>query len=136
MLILCICLDPPPIVNVSVPVNQTVGQSLTLQCEVIAGSGVNRTVDIVWSSGGMELGRMNDVIPTPMSNLLVYTHSYTISQLSTTDDERVIGCDATINETVSMVITRNVTLEVTGEYYSIVQIVTRENSDEQALRNI
>ena len=132
---MCICLDPPPIVNVSVPVNQTVGQSLTLQCEVIAGSGVNRTVDIV-CSGGMELGRMNNVSPTPMNNLLVYTHSYTISQLSTTDDERVIGCDATINETVSMVITRNVTLEVTGEYYSIVQIVTRENSDELALRNI
>ena len=102
---------------------------------MIAGSGVNRTVDIVWSSGGMELERMNDVLSTPMNNLVVYTHFYTISQLRTTDDERVIGCDATINETVSIVITRNITLEVTGEYYSIVQILTRENSDELALRN-
>ena len=133
---MCICLDPPPIVNISVPDHQTVGQSLTLQCNMIAGSGVNRTVDIVWSSGGMELERMNDVLSTPMNNLVVYTHSYTISQLSTTDDERVIGCDAAINETVSMVIAHNVTLEVTGEYYSTVQIVTRKNSDELALRNI
>ena len=94
------------------------GQSLTLQCEVTAGSGVTRTVDIVWSSGGMELERMNDVSSTPMSNSEVYTHSYTISQLSTTDDGRVIDCDVTITESLSMtLITRNITLDVTSEYY-------------------
>ena len=113
---MCICLVPAPIVNISVPDNQTVGQSLTLQCEVIAGSGVTRTVDIVWSSGGMELERMDDVSPTPMSNSVAYTDSYTISQLSTTDDGRMIECDVTITESLSMMtITRNITLDVTGE---------------------
>ena len=117
-IIFCICLVPAPIVNISVSDNQTVGQSLTLQCEVIAGSGVIRTVDIVWSSDGMELERMDGVSSTPMSNSEVYTHPYTISQLSTTDDGRVIECDVTITESLSMMsFTRNITLDVTGEYY-------------------
>ena len=115
---ICICLVSAPIVNINAPDDQTVGQSLTLQCEVIARSGITRTVDIVWSSGGMELERMNDVSPTPMSNSVVYTDSYTFSQLSTTDYGRVIECDVTITESLSMMlITRNITLDVTGQYY-------------------
>ena len=113
-----VCLVPAPIVNINVPDNQTVGQSLTLQCEVIAGSGVTRTVDIVWSSDGIELKRMNGVSSTPVSNSEVYTDSYTILQLSTTDDGRMIECDVTITESLSMMsFTRNITLDVTGECY-------------------
>ena len=68
----CICLVPASIINVSVPDNHTVGHSLTLQCEVIAGNGVTRTVDAVWISGGMELEKMTYVSSTTMDNSLVY----------------------------------------------------------------
>ena len=97
------------------PNTQTVGQSLTLQCEVTTVRGITSRVDIVWSSGGIELERMN-VSSTTMDNSLVYTHSYTISQLSTTDDGTVIQCEVVINTSPSVMATDSITLDVTGEY--------------------
>ena len=108
--------------NVSVTIlnAQTVGQSLTLECEVTTVRGITSRVDIVWSSDGTELERMNNVSSTTMDNLLVYTHSYTISQLSTTDDSRVIQCEVVININPPIIAANNVTLNATGEYCLIV----------------
>ena len=79
------------------PNTQTVGQSLTLQCEVTTVRGITSRVDIVWSSNGTTLRRINGATARSMGNSLVYTDSYTISQLSTTDDGRVIQCETVIN---------------------------------------
>ena len=95
---------------------QTVGQSLTLQCEVTTVRGITSRLDIVWSSGGMELERMNGVSSTTMDNSLVYTDSYTISQLNTTDDGRVIQCEVVINSTDLVMASNNITLDVIGKY--------------------
>ena len=97
------------------PNTQTVGQSLTLQCEVTTVSGVTGRVDIVWSSDGTVLRRMSDTTATTMDNSLVYTDSYTISQLSTNDDGRVIQCEVVINTTPSVMASSTITLDVTGE---------------------
>ena len=106
---------PIPTVSVTAPNTQTVGQSLTLQCEVTTVRGITSRVDIVWSSGGTELQRMNGVSSTTMGNSLVYTNSYTISQLNTTDEGRVIQCQGIIQATPSQSNTNNVTLNVTGQ---------------------
>ena len=98
------------------PNTQTVGQSLILQCEVTTVRGITSRVDIVWSSGGTELQRMNNVSSTVMSNSLVYTNSYTISQLSTIDDGRVIQCEVVINVSPSIMASDDITLDVTGMY--------------------
>ena len=99
---------------VTVPNAQTVGQSLALQCEVTTVRGTTSRVDIVWSSGSTELQRMNNVSSTMMNNSLVYTNSYTISQLSTTDNGRVIQCEAVINVNPPVMASDNLTLNVTG----------------------
>ena len=98
------------------PNTQTVGQSLTLQCEVTTVRGITSRVDIVWSSDGTELERMNDVSSTTMDNSLVYTDSYTISQLSTTDEDRVIQCEVVINASPLVMASNNTMLDVTGEH--------------------
>ena len=98
------------------PNNQTVGRSLSLQCKVTAVRGITSRVDIVWSSDGTELERMNNVSSTTMDNSLVYTDSYTISQLNTTDDGRVIQCEVVINASPSVMASDSITLDVTGEY--------------------
>ena len=124
MLILCIaltlpfyiCLVPNPTVSVASPNTQTVGQSLTLQCEVTTVRGITSRVDIVWHSDALVLERLNGVSSTTMDNSLVYTHSYTISQLSTTDEGRVIQCEVVINTSPSVMATDSITLDVTGEY--------------------
>ena len=113
---------PIPTVNVTVPDNQTVGQSLTLQCNVTTVRGITSRVDIVWSSGGMELNRTNGTSSTTMDNSLVYTDSYTISQLNTTDEGRVIECEVVINANPPVMASESIAVDVTGEYdmcYSI-----------------
>ena len=105
------------------PKTQTVGQSLTLQCEVTTVRDIISRVDIVWSSDGTVLRRMNDVSSTTMDNSLVYTDSYNISQLSTTDDGRVIQCEVVINTSPSVMASDSITLDVTGEYYTTIIII-------------
>ena len=97
------------------PNTQTVGQSLTLQCEVTTVRGITSRVDIVWRSNGTELEGMN-VSSTTISNSTVYTGSYTISQLSTTDDGRVIQCEVVINANPPVTATDSITLDVMGMY--------------------
>ena len=105
-----------PNVNVTTFNTQTVGQSLTLQCEVTTVRGITSRVDVVWSSNGTVLRRINDTIATTMDNSLVYIDSYNISQLSTTDDGRVIQCEVVINASPPVITTDNITLNVMGMY--------------------
>ena len=107
---------PTPTVSVTALNTQTVGRSLTLQCEVTTVRGITSGVDIVWSSGDTELERMNGVSSTTMDNSLVYTGSYTISQLTTTDEGRVIQCEVMINASPSVMASNGTTLDVTGKY--------------------
>ena len=95
---------------------QTVGQSLTLQCEVTTAIGIDVRVDIVWSSGGMELERIIASISTIMGNSLVHTESFMFSELSTSDEDRIIQCTVVIYSNPLLMATNNVTLNVTGEY--------------------
>ena len=113
-------LVPTPTVRIPLPNTQTVGQSLTLQCNGTTVRGITSRVDIVWRNGsnGTELQRTNNVSSTTMNNSLVYTDSYTISQLSTTDEGRVIQCEVVINASPSVMASNSITLDVTGKYTS------------------
>ena len=119
-----VILVPTPTVSVTAPNNQTVGQSLTLQCEMTTVRGITSTVDIVWRNinSSMELQRMENVSLTTMGISLVYTDSYTISQLSTTDDGSVIQCEVVINASPSVMASDSITLDVTGEYMTFVTL--------------
>ena len=92
----------------------TLGQSLILQCEVTTVRGIASIVDIVWSSNGTVLRRMNGTTPNTADDSLVYTDSYTISQLNTTDDGRMIQCEVVINASPLVTADNNVTLDVMG----------------------
>ena len=69
----------------------------------------------MWSSNGTELERMNNVTSTTMDNSLVYTDSYNISQLNTTDDGRVIQCEVVINTRPLIMDNDSIILDVTGK---------------------
>ena len=107
---------PSPDIIITAGVNHTVGQSLTLQCDVSVVKGVISSVDMVWrSNDGAELDRTDDIMLTLDGNLQVYTGSYTISQLSTTDDDRVIQCEVVINANPPVMSYNSITLDVTGK---------------------
>ena len=111
----CFITVPTPIISVTGLNTQIVGSSLTLHCAVTTVRGITSRVDTVWSSGGTILRRINDTTPTTRSNSLVYTDSLNISQVSTTDDGRVIQCEVVINASPSVMATDSITLDVTGE---------------------
>ena len=81
--------------------------------------GITSRVDIVWSSDGTVLRRINDTTATTMDNSLVYTDSYTISPLSTVDEKRVYKCEVVINASPPIRDDDNIVLDVTGKYWNI-----------------
>ena len=102
------------------PINQTVSQSLTLQCDISTVRGITSRVDIVWSSNGVELKRIKEAVANSThNNTEFYTDIYGIPLLSTTDDYRVIQCEMVIMTTPSIVVADNVTLDVNGTYVSV-----------------
>ena len=112
---------PKPSIRIIAPNNQTVGQPLTLESIITTVRGITSRVDIVWSSNGSELKRIEGLNYSTIANdSVTYTEFYTISQLSTSDEGRIFMCDVLINTTSPVMATDNVTLNVTGKCNSIV----------------
>ena len=96
--------------------DQTVGQSLMLQCKVTTVRGITSRVDIVWSSDGTVLRRINDITATTMGNSSVFRESYMISMLTTSYDQRLYECEVVINANPPTTFSNSTTLNVNGEY--------------------
>ena len=93
---------------------QQVGSSLTLDCTITDMGNNTNSLEIVWITNNMILQR-TIVMPTVINNLPVYTDSYTISLLTTSDQGRMIQCMA--NSTNPPVIdSGNVMLNITGKF--------------------
>ena len=101
--------------TVVAPNTQTVGQSLILECNVTAVRGITSRVDIIWSSDGTEIDMMEGVnVSSTTDNSVVYTNTYNISLLSTTDDGREYQCEVVINTSPPVMANDSVTLDVMG----------------------
>ena len=102
-----------PNVTVTALNTQIVGQSLTLECNVTTVRGIISTVDIIWSSDSRQLERMEGVnVGFTTTNSVVYTDTYNISQLNTTDDGREYQCEVVINTSPPVMANDSVTLDV------------------------
>ena len=97
--------------------NQTVGQSLTLESTITTVRGITSRVDIVWSSNGVELKRINNTnISLTVNDSELYEDTFNIPLLSTSDDGRVFQCEIIITPDSSVVASSsNITLNVTGK---------------------
>ena len=101
--------------------NQAVGHPLTLVCDVTTVRGITSRVDIVWSSNGTEVERVEGVnISSTTSSTAVYKVTYTISLLRTSDDDKVYQCEVVINSNILVTTDGNLTLDVMGEYYGVI----------------
>ena len=106
----------PDNINVTVISTQTVGQSLTLQCSVNTVRGITSRVDIVWSSNGIDLRRIEGADVNFTSGILVtYTDYYNAFQLNTSDDGRVYQCKVFVNTSPPLTADDNTTLNVNGQ---------------------
>ena len=102
------------------PPSQDVGDPLTLQCDMTTVTGIVSTVDIIWSNSSTELDRISNVTANITNNVVVYSDSYTIAQLTTLYHGREIRCEVVINIPDTPV--RDdaiIILNVTGKFSSV-----------------
>ena len=100
--------------SVTIIGNQTVGQSLTLECNATTLRGVTSDTIVTWYTSGMMVRNVSMVNSSTIGNSQVYTDLYTIS-LSTTDDGTVYLCEVFINSSSQVMANNSVTLtNVTG----------------------
>ena len=106
----------PDETSVNIIGTQSVGQPLTLECNVTTVRGITSRVDIVWSSDGLELQRIEGVhFNSTSNNSVTYTAFYDIVQLSTNDDDKIYLCEIFVNATPLVMSNASVTLNVTGK---------------------
>ena len=76
--------------------------------------GITSQVGIFWDSGTEELREMNCTTAIMMNNSQVYTDSYTITQLSTSDNGKGYQCIAVITSNPPLMANDSITLDVIG----------------------
>ena len=114
-----ICIVPTPTVSVTAPNTQTVGQSLTLQCNGTTVRGITSDVNILWRRGNTIIATTRvTAATTTTNNFLVYRDSYTISRLSTSDEGVVYECRLVVHSTPQVRANDFVTLDMTGKYFA------------------
>ena len=89
-------------------INLTTGQSLTMECTIVAVLGISSTLDIVWYVDGLtvEVRRVDNIIAMSIisSTAAVYRDSYVISSLTTQHNGRLYSCQAVINDEPLLII--------------------------------
>ena len=108
-----------PIPNVSITTIGAwkVSQPLTLECSITTVNGITSRVDIVWSSNGLELKRIDGANATSVTDQSeIYTVFYDILQLTTSDHGREFQCGMFVNTTPSVMAIGSITLDITGKY--------------------
>ena len=74
-------------------------------------------MNIVWKSDGLELDRINETNLTLSDNdtSLTYMNTYTITQLNTSDMDRIYYCEVVINSYFPVVANSSIQLNLTSK---------------------
>ena len=108
---------PTPSVTITAPNTQTVGQSLTLTCNVTTVRGITSRVDTVWTRNNVNLRTVTDISATTMHTLVTYIDYYTISSLSISDDGSGYECRLVVHTSPVIIVNDTIRLDVTGEFH-------------------
>ena len=96
--------------------NLTIGDPLTLDCTVTAVRGISSSVDIIWTTGGRVVRRVEDITADIENDSAIYTDSFEISSLSAIDNGREYQCTVVINASQPIYSSDQFTLIFTGKY--------------------
>ena len=96
--------------------DKTMGDPLTLDCTVTAVRGISSSVDIIWTTGGRVVRRVDNITADIQNDNAIYTDSFEISSLSAIDNGRQYQCTVMINARQPVYNSDNITLIFTGEY--------------------
>ena len=97
--------------------NLTTGQSMTLNCSIVAVRGITSRVDIVWYGNGVQVRRMDNVTASIINGTAAeYRDSLNISSLTRQHDGRVYSCETIINSEPLLIDNSSITINVTCEF--------------------
>ena len=97
--------------------NLTIGDPLTLDCTVTAVRGISSSVDIIWTTGGRVVRRVDNITADiEKDDSTIYTDSFEISSLSAIDNGREYQCTVVINANQPVYSSDQITLNFPGEY--------------------
>ena len=94
---------PTPLVNITVFDNETlenvtIGDPLKLDCTITAVRGISSSVDIIWTTGGRVLRRVDNITADIENDSAIYTDSLEISSsLSAIDNRKEYQCRVLVN---------------------------------------
>ena len=99
--------------------NVTIGDPLILDCTVTTVRGISSSVDIVWTTGGRELRRVDNITADIENDSAIYTDSFEISSLSAIDNGREYQCTVVINASPPVSSSDQITLIFPGRYMTV-----------------
>ena len=99
--------------------NLTIGDPLILDCTVTAVRGISSSVDIIWTTGGRVVRRVDNITADIENDSAIYTDSFEISSLSAIDNGREYQCTVVINASQPVYSSDQFTLIFTGKYMYI-----------------
>ena len=79
--------------------NLTIGDSLTLDCSFTTVRGISSSVNFIWTTGGIEVRRVDNITANIENDTAIYTDSFEIPSLSAIDNGREYQCTVMINAT-------------------------------------
>ena len=98
---------PSPLVQISIYDNKIlgndsvgdliIGDPLTLDCTVTAVRGISSSVDIIWTTEGRVVRRVDNITADIENDSAIYTDSFEISSLSAIDNGTEYRCAVVIN---------------------------------------
>ena len=92
----CPTLVPTPNVSVTALNNQTLNNSLMLECNITTVRGITSNMDIVWMANNTIIRRMNNSVGKLINNLIMHRDVYHVSNVGS--DGIQYHCHAIINE--------------------------------------
>ena len=99
--------------------NVTISDPLTLDCTVTAVRGISSSVDIIWTTGGRVVRRVDNITADIENDSAIYTDSFEISSISAIDNGREYQCTVVINAIRPVYNSDQFTLIFPGEYLYI-----------------
>ena len=98
--------------------NLTIGDPLTLDCTVTAVRGISSSVDIIWTTGGRVVRRVDNITADIENDYAIYTDSFEISSLSAIDNGREYQCTVVINASQPIYNSDQITLSFRSKWMS------------------
>ena len=93
--------------------NPTLGESFSMECNVIIAKSIIGIVDIIWTVNGTIKRRVDDSVGDTDSEYVLHRDVYNITALQLSDDNTVYYCEAVVNKSVPLQDNDSITIILT-----------------------